>query len=92
VGAYAGAEVAQLYVADQQCLEMCPVRELKGFERVELQPGETRTVTLNLDARAFAHYDTRLDSWQTLPGKYVVSVGSSSRDLRLSGELQLIVE
>jgi beta-glucosidase len=92
VGAHAGAEVAQLYVADQQCREMCPVRELKGFARVELQPGETRTVTLSLDARAFAHYDAYSEAWLTTPGKYAVSLGSSSRDLRLNGELQLVTQ
>jgi beta-glucosidase len=88
-GIRAGAEVAQLYVADQQCLEVCPVRELKGFERIELQPGETRTITLALDARAFAHYDVHNEAWLTMPGKYVIALGSSSRDLRVSGELRL---
>lgn len=88
-GTRAGAEVAQLYVADQQCLEVCPVRELKGFERVELQPGETRTITLTLDARAFAHYDAHNEAWLTTPGKYVIALGSSSRDLRVNGELRL---
>jgi len=92
VGARAGAEVAQLYVADEQCREPCPLRELKGFVRVELQPGETRTIDIDLDTRGFAHYDAYSDTWQTTPGKYVVSVGSSSRDLRLSGGMELLAE
>jgi beta-glucosidase len=89
VGTRAGAEVAQLYVSDQQCREPCPSHELKGFARVELQPGESRALTLILDARAFAHYDVYNEAWLTSPGRYVLSVGASSRDLRLSGEVQL---
>lgn len=89
IGTRAGAEVAQLYLSDQQCREACPLRELKGFERVELQPGETRTINLNLDARALAHYEPYSESWQVTPGKYVLTFGSSSRDLRASGELML---
>ncbi len=88
-GERAGTEVVQAYVADPQCLEACPVRELKAFARVELQPGETRTVILLLDEQAFAHYDQHAGDWQILPGSYRVQVGSSSRDLRLQGELKI---
>ncbi len=89
IGRRAGVEVAQLYVADRQCREVCPVRELKGFERVEVPPGETRTITLQLDERALSHYDSYSESWQTTPGKYEVAVGGSSRDLRVRGELTI---
>ena len=89
VGARAGAEVVQLYVSDLQCREACPVRELKAFQRIELQPGQSGVVTLQLDADAFAHYDAHESAWRTTPGKYRIAVGSSSRDLRLSGELSL---
>lgn len=89
VGKRAGAEVAQLYVADQHCLEACPVRELKGFARVELQPGETRSVAIKLDGRSLAHYDPHSAEWRATPGKFELAIGSSSRDLRVKGELTL---
>lgn len=88
-GTRAGAEVVQAYVADQHCIEMCPERELRGFERVELPPGETRTVTMKLAPRALSHYDLHSGSWQATPGRFTVMLGSSSRDLRVRSELTL---
>lgn len=88
-GTRAGAEVVQLYISNRQCLEACPVRELKSFQRVELQPGESRTVVLALNTEALANYDVRSASWQITPGKYRIAVGSSSRDLRAEGEMSV---
>ena len=82
-GDRAGAEVAQLYVAAKQPTVERPVRELKGFAKVFLLPGETKQASLNLDRRSFAYFDARAAQWKTDPGKYEISIGASSRDLRI---------
>jgi beta-glucosidase len=88
-GAVAGAEVAQLYVSDPSAKAARPERELKGFEKVRLAPGETRRVTLNLDARAFSYWDEAAHKWTIDPGKFVVRVGDSSENTPLSAEVTL---
>lgn len=88
-GARAGAEVVQFYISDLHCREVCPTRELKQFARVELQPGETRTVQVMLDAGALMHFDAHNSVWHANPGTFRVSAGSSSRDLRVQSEVVL---
>ncbi len=88
-GDRAGAEVAQLYVAAKQPTVERPVRELKGFAKVFLLPGETKQASLNLDRRSFAYFDARAAQWKTDPGKYEISIGSSSRDLRIKKALEI---
>ena len=88
-GSVAGAEVAQLYVSDPSSTVKRPERELKGFEKVRLAPGETKRVTINLDARAFSYWDSTARKWTIDPGKFVVRVGGSSEDTPLSAELTI---
>jgi beta-glucosidase len=88
-GKVAGAEVVQLYVHDQQASVKRPEKELKGFQKVFLKPGEAKTVTLALDANAFQFYDEGKKQWVLEPGKFDVLVGSSSRDIRLTGNVTL---
>ncbi len=88
-GARAGSEVAQLYVHDQASRLRRPVKELKGFVKVRLDPGETRTVTLALDRRAFAYFDPAYGRWVTEAGDFDVLVGASSADIRLRASLTL---
>jgi beta-glucosidase len=88
-GSVAGAEVAQLYVSDPSTKVSRPERELKGFEKVRLAPGETKHVTLNLDARAFSYWDEAAHKWTIDPGKFVIRVGDSSESTPLSAELML---
>jgi len=83
-GARAGAEVPQVYVGDLACSVERPVRELKGFAKVFLQPGETRRVELKLAARAFQFWSVEHHAWVAEPGDFKIEVGASSRDLRLS--------
>jgi beta-glucosidase len=81
-GSKAGATVAQLYVrslADEKIDR--PVQELKGFARVDLKPGETKTVTIPLNKRSFSYWDATSHSWQIIPGRYEIAVGQSSRDI-----------
>jgi beta-glucosidase len=88
-GSVAGAEVAQLYVSDPSAKATRPERELKGFEKVRLAPGETKHVTLNLDARAFSYWDAAAHKWTIDPGKFVIRVGDSSENTLLSADVTL---
>ena len=80
-GAVTGAEVVQLYIAPPQNGLFRPVRELKGFERVELEPGESKTVEFTLDDRSFALWS---EGWKIPGGTYTVQIGASSQDIRLA--------
>jgi beta-glucosidase len=88
-GSVAGAEVAQLYVSDPSAKVTRPERELKGFEKVRLNPGETKHVTLTLDARAFSYWDETAHKWTIEPGKFVIHVGDSSENTPLQADLTL---
>ena len=88
-GSVAGAEVAQLYVSDPSAKARRPERELKGFEKVRVAPGETRHVTLNLDARAFSYWDSAAHKWTIDPGKFVIRVCDSSDNTPLHAHLTL---
>lgn len=83
-GSLAGKEVVQLYVADRESTVIRPVKELRGFEKVELQPGETKTVEFILDQRAFAYYSVRIHDWHVETGEFDIMVGKSSRDIVLT--------
>ena len=86
-GKVAGAEVAQVYVGDDECYLMRPAKELKGFEKVYLKPGETRRVNITLDDEAFRFFDPMEHKWVIEPGTFKVHVGSSSADIRLTAGL-----
>ncbi|WP_158944760.1 glycoside hydrolase family 3 C-terminal domain-containing protein [Granulicella sp. S190] len=88
-GSRKGAEVAQLYVAENHPKVERPERELKGFERVELAPGETKHVTIALDARSFSYYDVTAKKWAIGSDKFTISVGDSVESLPLKAELSL---
>ena len=88
-GDIAGSEVAQLYVSDPSAKVSRPERELKGFEKVHLNPGETKHVTLWLEARAFSYWDEATHGWHIDPGKFVIRVGDSSENTPLSADLTL---
>ena len=88
-GNMAGKEVVQLYVKDCTSSAIRPEKELKGFEKVFLNPGETKTVTMELDKRSFAWYNTELHDWFAASGEYKLLVGTSSRDIHLEGRIHL---
>ena len=79
IGRRAGDEVVQLYVHDVQCSIKRPIKELRGFERVSLKPGEKRTVTFTLKGEQLAFYDTEKHNFVVEPGVFDVLVGSSSK-------------
>ena len=84
-GKLAGKTVVQLYVGDKVSTVLRPVRELKGFEKVELQPGESKEVSFVLDKRAFAYWNTDLGDWHVETGEFTIEVGQSSRDIDVCG-------
>jgi beta-glucosidase len=83
-GSRAGAEVVQLYLGSPAAAGE-PPKQLKGFEKIWLKPGENRVVSLKLDKEHLAAWDTETHGWKVFPGAYSVMVGTSSRDIRLNG-------
>ncbi|CAD0183958.1 Thermostable beta-glucosidase B [Ruegeria sp. THAF57] len=88
-GNRAGAEIVQFYVRDQVCSQPRPKRELKGFHKVMLEPGESKTVRMDLPSRAFSFYDVARADWVTEDGDFDILVGASVTDIRLSGKVTL---
>jgi beta-glucosidase len=86
-GTREGADVAQVYVGDTQTKVPRPVKELKGFSKVSLRPGETRKVTVILNSRSLSYYDVNAKQWRAAPGDYNVLVGRSSEQIELHGTL-----
>jgi beta-glucosidase len=81
-GSVAGAEVAQLYIHDVKSTIDRPVKELKGFKKVLLQPGQSKTVTLPVAWKDLAFWDELTHQWKVEPGSYSIEVGSSSQDIK----------
>jgi beta-glucosidase len=88
-GSREGADVAQVYIGDTHAKVPRPAKELKGFTKVNLRPGETRKVSVLLDARALSYYDADAKQWRAEPGDFDVLVGRSSEQIELRGKLTL---
>jgi beta-glucosidase len=88
-GNHQGAEVAELYVGDSHASAPRPAKELKGFVKVDLKPGEARHVELTLDRRAFSFYDVTKSDWSAEPGDFTVLVGGSSDNMQLRSTFTL---
>lgn len=88
-GTRPGAEVSQIYVGDQHARVPRPLKELKGFAKAMLQPGESKAVAVALGARAFSYYDVGSKSWRIDPGRFDILVGASSQDIRLRGVVNM---
>lgn len=89
-GKVRASETVQVYVEDRATQEAMPVRQLRGFQKVFLAPGDSSTLDISLPGRAFSWFNPANQAWETTPGNYVLHVGVSSRDLRLSTELEII--
>lgn len=81
-GRVAGKEIVQLYVGDEQCTLPRPLKELKGFQKVALEPGEEKTVSFTIHADALKFFDDKKHAWVAEPGKFRAYIASSSRDIR----------
>jgi beta-glucosidase len=88
-GKLAGKEIVQFYVRDVEATPFRPHKELKGFAKVELKPGKKGSVSIELDKRAFAYYNTDLKDWTVESGDFEILVGASSRDIRLKARLKV---
>lgn len=88
-GKVSGKEIVQLYVRPSKADVIRPNKELKGFQKVSLEPGEEKEVVLTLDRRAFAYYDPSISSWHVQDGEYGILIGKSSRDIVLSASVHI---
>ena len=88
-GDRSGAEVVQLYLGDDDCSVERPVKELKGYSKIFLNPGEEKEIELLVDPEAMMFWDKATGSWRAEEGQFTVNLGSSSRDIRLNGEFTL---
>lgn len=89
-GTRAGSEVVQLYVSEHTPRVAKPERELRGFAKINLAPGQSGTVSFELGDRDFAYFEPRVHDWFVESGKYSVEIGASSRDIRLSAQVDVI--
>ena len=88
-GSVAGAEIAQLYVAKPDAAVFCPAKELKGFAKVFLKAGESKTVTIPLDDKTFRYWNVATDRWEVEGGSYQLLVGANVQDIRLTADITL---
>ena len=88
-GTTAGADVAQIYVSDKECKVPRPAKELKTFQKVRLQAGESKQVEIQLGAEAFRFWDAQTKKWTVEPGEFEISVGVSSADIKLTDKVVL---
>jgi beta-glucosidase len=89
-GKMAGKEVVQLYIHDLESVLVRPIKELKGFDKVFLKPGESKTIYFTLDKRAFSYYDPYQKQWVTEPGDFEILSGGSSRDIKVKALIKLL--
>jgi len=88
-GKVKGKEAVQLYVQSTHTGVPRPIKELKEFAKVELEPGETRTIHFTLPPRAFAYYEVKIKNWYVEGGSYDILIAASSRDIRLSDSIEI---
>jgi beta-glucosidase len=88
-GKVKGEEIAQVYITSTSLSIDKPVKELKGFSKVLLNPGEQKKITVNLDKNAFAYFSEQFNIWKVDPGIYKIYAGSSSRDLKLNTQIEI---
>jgi beta-glucosidase len=85
----AGTDVAEVYVGDRHASVPRPVKELKGFTKVDLGPGETKRVQISLDRRAFSYYDVQTRKWTVAPGDFDLYVARSAAEIKLTGKVMV---
>lgn len=88
-GKYAGEEVVQLYIRDLVAQPVRPVKELKDFKKIMLQPGESKTISFTINKEKLSFYDSKIN-WITQPGEFEIMIGSSSADIRLKSVFELV--
>jgi beta-glucosidase len=89
-GSVQGMETAQLYVQEVECSVPRPLKELKGFFKVALDPGQSSTIIMHLTKEDFSFWDTKSNGWLAEKGKFIIHVGASSRDIQLTKQIELL--
>jgi beta-glucosidase len=89
IGKVSGSDVAQLYVGDPSSAVIRPEKELKGFDKVRLEPGQTKHISIKLDSRSFAYWDVIHSAWHVDPGRFTIYVGDSSENTPLKTDIVL---
>ena len=89
-GTVGGKEIAQLYIHDVKSSLPRPVKELKGFRKIELKPGESKVIQLKLDKKDFSFWNPLTKSWYAEKGEFILNIGSSSKDIKLKKEVELL--
>lgn len=89
-GTVAGKEIVQLYIGDEKCSVLRPVKELKGFRKVALRPGEEKEVTFTVTPDALKFFDDKRHEWVAEPGKFKAYIGASSADIRGTVSFELL--
>jgi len=89
-GRVSGSEIAQLYISQKNPSMLRPVKELKGFTKVALNRGETKTVEMTLKVSDMAFYDDKINAWTLEPDDYIISIASSSRSIKSSNMLKIV--
>ena len=89
-GAVAGKEVVQLYIGDNESSVVRPVKELKGFRKIDLKPGQKQTVTFEIDPEMLKFFDADKHEWVLEKGKFTAYVGAASDDIRTQVEFEVI--
>jgi beta-glucosidase len=88
-GRRAGAEIVQLYIHDAEASVPRPPQELKGFQKLLLQPGETKTASFTITRRDLSFWDVATHGWKAEPGQFEIRLGASSRDIRAKAVFEL---
>ena len=88
-GKLTGKETVELYVGETEVCPENPVKELKGFCKLSLAPGETKYVEFELTADAFRHFDEKTDAWKIIAGSYTIYIGSSVADIRATKNIDV---
>ena len=89
IGSVKGKEIAQLYIGLAQSDIIRPLKELKGFAKVELEPGESKKVHIAFDDKSFRYFNVKTDKWEIEGGEYDIYIGASSADILLEGKLKV---
>ena len=82
-------EIVQLYVSNKQCSVPRPIKELKGYKKIQLKPGETKSVSFALSEDAFSFWSEHSHAWVVEPGEFEVMLGASSSDIRSRAHIEL---
>jgi beta-glucosidase len=89
-GKIEGMETAQLYIQDIESSVPRPVKELKGFKKVNIKSGESKTIELKLSKKDFSYWNSEIKDWYAEKGKFIIYIGSSSNNIRLKTEVELL--